>query len=63
MLQEIALDRFISNDIKFLDMSNLVEKVLLLPEMNEFEYTLLDSIDEIISLNKRARQISQQIRI
>jgi len=61
--KEIALDRFISNDIKFLDMSNLVEKVLLLPEMNEFEYTLLDSIDEIISLNKRARQISQQIRI
>ena len=61
--KEIALDRFISNDIKFLDMSNLVEKVLLLPEMNEYEYTLLNSIDEIISLNNRVRQISQQIRI
>ena len=61
--KEIALDRFISNDIKFLDMSNLVEKVLQLPEMNEYESTLLDSIDEIISLNNRVRQISQQIRI
>ncbi len=61
--KEIALDRFISNDIKFLDMSNLVEKVLQLPEMNEYEYTLLDSIDEIISLNNRVRQLSKQIRI
>ncbi len=61
--KEIALDRFISNDIKFLDMSNLVEKVLMLPEMSEYEYTLLDSIDEIISLNKRVRLISQQIII
>ena len=61
--KEIALDRFICEDIKFLDMSNLVEKVLLLPEMNEFENILLDSIDEIISLNKRARQISQEIKI
>ena len=61
--KEIALDRFISNDIKFLDMSNLVEKVLQLPEMNEYEYTLLDSIDEIIILNNRVRQLSEQIRI
>ena len=60
--KEIALDRFISNDIKFLDMSNLVEKVLTLPEMNEYENTLLDSIDEIISLNK-VRVISKQIII
>ena len=44
-------------------MSNLVEKVLQLPEMCEYEYTLLDSIDEIISLNNRVRQISKQIRI
>ncbi len=61
--KEIALDRFISNDIKFLDMSNLVEKVLQLPEMNEYEFTLLDSIDEIIILNNRVRQLSEQIRI
>ena len=61
--KEIALDRFISNDIKFIDMSNLVEKVLQLPEMCEYEYTLLDSIDEIISLNNRVRQLSKQIRI
>ena len=32
-------------------------------KMNEFENILLDSIDEIISLNKRARQISQEIKI
>ena len=31
--------------------------------MNEYEYTLLDSIDEIISLNNRVRQLSEQIRI
>jgi len=34
-----------------------------LPEMNEYESTLLDSIDEIISLNNRVRQLSKQIRI
>ena len=61
--KEIALDRCNSKDIKFLDMSNLVEKVLQLPEMNEYESTLLDSIDEIISLNNRVRQLSKQIRI
>ena len=61
--KEIALDRFISNDIKFLDMCNLVEKVLQLHEMNEYESTLLDSIEEIISLNNRVRQLSKQIRI
>ena len=61
--KEIALDRFISNDIKFLDMSNLVEKRVTAPEMNEYEFTLLDSIDEIISLNNRVRQLSEQIRI
>ena len=61
--KEIALDRFINKDINFLDMSNLVEKILLLPEMNEYENILLDSIDDIISLNKRARQISQQLII
>ena len=61
--KEIALDRFISNDIKFLDMCNLVEKVLQLHEMNEYESTSLDSIDEIISLNNRVRQLSKQIRI
>ena len=44
-------------------MSNLVEKVLQLPEMNGYESTLLDSIDEIISLNNRVRQLSKQIRI
>ena len=44
-------------------MSNLVEKVLQLPEMNEYESTLLDSIDEIIILNNRVRQLSEQIRI
>ena len=61
--KEIALDRFISNDIKFLDMSILVEKVLLLPEMNEYNSTLLDTIEDIIDLNKRVRKISQQIKI
>ena len=30
--KEIALDRFISNDIKFLDMSNLVEKCYSCPK-------------------------------
>ena len=44
-------------------MSILVEKVLLLPEMNEYNSTLLDTIEDIISLNKRVRQISQQIKM
>ena len=35
----------------------------ILNEMNEYENTLLDSIDEIISLNKRVRVISKQIII
>ena len=59
--KEIALDRFILKDIKFLDMSNLVDKVLNLPEMMEYENYSLNSIDEIKLLNKRARNFAQQI--
>ena len=59
--KEIALDRFILKDIKFLDMSSLVEKVLHLPEMMEFENKSLCTIDEIKLLNKRARNFAQQI--
>ena len=42
--KEIALDRFILKDIKFLDMSNLVDKVLHLPEMMEFENNSLNTL-------------------
>ena len=59
--KEIALDRFILKDIKFLDMSNLVEKVLHLPEMMEYENYSLSTIDEIKLLNKRARNFAEQI--
>ena len=59
--KEIALDRFILKDIKFLDMSNLVDKVLHLPEMMEYENNSLNTIDEIKILNKRARNFAQQI--
>ncbi len=61
--KEIALDRFISKDIKFLDMSSLVEKVLYLPEMMEYENNSLSTIDEIKLLNKRVRNIAQQLKI
>ena len=55
--------RFMSNEIKFLDMSKLVEKVLALPEMGAYETTLLDSIDDIINLNRLTRQISSELII
>ena len=42
-------------------MSNLVEKVLHLPEMMEYENYSLSTIDEIKLLNKRARNFAQQI--
>ena len=61
--KEIALDRFISKDIKFLDMSKLVEKVLLLPEFIIYESILLSSIEDIIDLNSRVRQISNEIKL
>mgnify|MGYP003327061504 CR=1 FL=1 len=61
--KEIALDRFILKDIKFLDMSNLVEKVLHLPEMMKYENYSLSTIDEIKLLNKRARNFAQQINL
>ena len=42
-------------------MSNLVDKVLHLPEMMEYENNSLNTIDEIKLLNKRARNFAQQI--
>ena len=61
--KEVALDRFILKDINFLDMTNLVEKVLLLPEMVEYQSTLLKTVDDVILLNKRVRMIAQQIKV
>ena len=58
--KEIALDRFILKDIKILDMSNLVEKVLHLPEMMEYENNSLNTIDEI-KLQIKEQEICQQM--
>ena len=59
--KEIALDRFISGEIGFLDMSRLVERVLMLPELIKLEHKIPESMDEIISINDRTRQIAREI--
>ena len=61
--KEIALDRFISGEIGFLDMSRLVERVLMLPELIKLEHKIPESMDEIISINDRTRQIAREISL
>ncbi len=61
--KEIALDRFISGEIGFLDMSRLVEEVLMFPEMIKIEHKTPEYIEEIILLNNRAREIAKEIKL
>ena len=61
--KEIALDRFISGEIGFLDMSKLVEKVLMLPEIAKLEHTVPKALDEVIVTNNTVRQIATQIEL
>ena len=61
--KEVSLDRFISGEIGFLDMSKLVEMVLMLPDVAKLEHKIPESIDEVKSINSWVRQISKEIRL
>jgi len=60
--KEIALDRFISGEIGFLDMSRLVEKVLLSSEIIKLEHTIPSSLNEVIDINNYTRKIASDIK-
>ncbi len=61
--KEVALDRFISGEIRFLDMSRLVETVLMLPDITKLEHKIPESLDEVKSINGWVRRITKEIKL
>ncbi|PQM56897.1 MAG: 1-deoxy-D-xylulose-5-phosphate reductoisomerase [Rhodobacteraceae bacterium] len=61
--KEVALDRFISGEIGFLDMTRLVEKVLMMPDITKLEYKIPESLDEVKNINSWTRQITNEIKL
>ena len=61
--KEVALDRFISGEIGFLDISSLVERVLTLPEMISLQHRSPGSIDEVSEINDMVRIIASEISL
>ena len=61
--KEVALDRFISGEIGFLDMSSLVETVLMLPELISLEHKSPESLDEVSEINNLVRRIAKETRL
>ena len=60
--KEVALDRFISGEIGFLDMANLVEKTL---EESSLITRLLEApqiVSEILELNELTREIAKKLK-
>ena len=60
--KEVALDRFISGEIGFLDMANLVEKTL---EESSLITRLMDTpqnVPEILELNELTREIAKKLK-
>ena len=60
--KEVALDRFISGEIGFLDMTRLVEKVLMMPDITKLEHKIPESLDEVKNINSWTRQITNEIK-
>ena len=61
--KEVALDRFISGEIGFLDMTRLVEKVLMMPDIAKLEHEIPESLDEVKNINSWTRQITGEIKL
>ena len=53
---EIAVDAFLNQKIKFLDIPNIIEQTL-----EQTKHTVLDSLDEIIANDQLARALATQI--
>lgn len=56
--KEIALDRFIEGDIKFIDMAKLVESALLELKNESTALTSLSGLDSVLKIDKKARSIA-----
>ena len=61
--KEVALDRFMSGEIGFLDMSRLVEAVLILPELISLEHKSPESLDEVSEINDLVRRVAKETRL
>ena len=61
--KEVALDRFISGEIGFLDMSSLVEEVLMLPEIIGLEHKSPLSLNEVSEVNDLVRRIAKETKL
>ena len=59
--KEIALDRFISGEISFMDMNELVERVLNLPQILALDNNSITSFEDIEEINSFARRLASQI--
>ena len=60
--KEIALDRFISGDIGFLDMADLVEKTLAETSLINKIAEKTQKISDILEINELTRVIAEKIR-
>ena len=61
--KEIALDRFISSDIKFTQMSDIVERTLNTMERFFSISSMEQSFEDILQINKEARTIAQKLTL
>ena len=61
--KEIALDKFINGDIKFLDMIKLVRRVLDTNEISHLEDHSAKNFDDILEVDLMTRQITQMTKL
>ena len=60
--KEIALDRFISGEIGFLDMANLVEKTLEESSLINRVMEVPQNVSDILELNEFTREIAKNLK-
>jgi 1-deoxy-D-xylulose-5-phosphate reductoisomerase len=61
--KEIALDKFIAGEIKFLDITSLVQQTLDSNELIELEGRSSDSIDDVMYADFLSRNVSGSIKL
>ena len=61
--KEIALDKFISGEIKFLDITYLVKRVLDSKEISDVEAKNADKFEDILTVDSLTREVSKAIRL
>ena len=60
--KEVALDRFISGEIGFLDMANLVEKTLEESSLINRVMEAPQNVSDILELNEFTREIAKNLK-